>query len=236
MPLLYYDTGIVSRPCRDLRTIDLYAFTLFVGDLHTTGVRGDSERFLRLAEYVKARSVSNVVVLGDLFAWRSDFDSLLVQLRDQKEVVKMVLDVLGLLDKRLTVYLVLGDPSHDPQELNVNLDFAETKFLSVGKCGIFHINGLTIIGLHADEAFRGLFSFAVSILTRNLLLERLWKEWMRIPSDTWVVMAHIHVPGIDYAAKVANTGARTETPLISTPRAMGIAVDEQGGIKLTALR
>ena len=234
VPMLYYDIGLVERPCRDVRTIELNGLTLFVGDIHTSGARSDSEKFQGLAEYVKTRAVSNVVVLGDLFRWRSDYDSLVPQLRDREEVIKWVLDILGLLGQGLTVYLVLGDTSHDPQDLNVNLEFDHTKFVSIGKCGMFQTHELTVIGLHGDQACEGPSGFAISVLASSMLLERAWKERMDIPSDTWVIMAHTHVPGIDYAAKVANTGGWTETPLIRAPTAMGIVVDEQGGVHLIA--
>jgi len=234
MPLLYYGLGLVEGPCKGLPTIDLYGLTLFVGDLHVSAAPSDFGRFRALSDFVKARSVSNVVVLGDLFGWRSDYDSLVAQWGRGEEAIKWVLDALGLLGQRLTAYLILGDPSHDPKDLNLDVKFDQTRIVSVGKCAIFRVHGLTIIGVHGDQAFGGPFGFAISIVTRNLLLERLWKERMSISSDTWVIMAHTHVPGIDYAAKVANTGGWTETPLIRAPTRMGIVVDEQRGINLIA--
>lgn len=232
MPLLYYDIGIAERPCKEAEAVDLDGLTVFVVDLHVSAGQRYSERFHGLAEYVKTESVSNLVVLGDLFGWRSDYDSIATQLRDRKEVIKTVLDLLGLLDQRLTVYLILGDTSHDPQDLDVNVEFGKTRFVSVGKCAIFRMGGLRIIGLHGDQAFGGPFGFAVSIFTRNLFLERMWKERMDISPDTWVIMAHTHVPGIDRAARVANTGGWTEIPIVRASRGMGIAVDERANVNL----
>jgi hypothetical protein len=85
--------------------------------------------------------------------------------------------------------------------------------------------------LHGDQAFGGSFGFAISIVTRNLLLERFWKERMGISTDTWVIMGHTHVPGIDRTVKVANTGGWVETPL-GTPIGRGISVNEQGEVDL----
>ncbi|MGQ9544137.1 MAG: metallophosphoesterase [Candidatus Bathyarchaeia archaeon] len=236
LPLLYYDVGLVKRPCVGSKEIYLYGQTLFIGDLHTTGLEVDSERFRGLTTLIKERSIVNLVILGDLFRWRSDWDSLIIQTGNEQDALRKVLEVLGLQSQRLTVYLILGNTDHDPEELNLNFEFGQTKIVSVGKCGIFHINGLTIIGLHGDQAFGGPLGFTVSIVTRNLLLEKLWKERMGIHSDVWVIMGHTHVPGIDYDARVANTGGWTEAPLKIVPRASGILIDEEGKISLITLQ
>ncbi|MBS7626747.1 hypothetical protein KEJ51_06910 [Candidatus Bathyarchaeota archaeon] len=236
LPLLYYDIGFVKRPCIDGREIDLYGPTVFVSDLHISNIPGDSERLRALAIFVKDRGVSNLVILGDLFRWRSDWDSFKAWYGSDEKAVEMVLETIGVLGQELTVYLVLGDPSHDPEELNVNFKFGHTKFLSLGKCGIFHAHGLTIIGLHGDQAFGGPIGFAVSIVTRNLLLERIWKAHMNIPPGFWVIMGHTHIPGIDHDAKVANTGGWTDIPFNIAPRAKAVIVDEKGRIDLVNLK
>jgi len=232
LPLLYYDSDLMSRLCKEAPIIDLHGLTLLVGDLHASGASNDIPRFRRLAEYTKTPSVSSLVVLGDLFGSRSDYDSLVAQSGDPEEAVRRLLDALGLLGQKLTVYLILGDPVHDPQDLDLDVRFAETRFVSIGKCRVFHIHRLTMIALHGDQAFGGPVGFTISILARNLLLERLWKERAGIPSDNWVIMAHTHVPGIDYSARVANTGGWTETPLIRAPSGMGVVVDERANISL----
>ncbi|MEM3381801.1 MAG: hypothetical protein QXQ11_06585 [Candidatus Bathyarchaeia archaeon] len=232
LPLLYYDTGIVKRPCIDAGEIDLYGLTLFVSDLHISNIPGDSERLKALAIFVKERGISNLVILGDLFRWRSDWDSLKAKYGSDERAVEMVLETIGILGQELTVYLILGDPSHDPEELNVNFKFGRTRFLSVGKCGVFHIHGLTIVGLHGDQAFGGPVGFAISIATRNLVLEKVWKTHMNMPHEVWVIMGHTHIPGIDRDARVANTGGWTEVSFNIVPRSKGIIVDEKGGIDL----
>jgi|GEM_PF-1205772 len=235
LPLLYYDTGFVGRPCIGSGEIYLYGTAVFVSDLHISNIPGDSERFRGLAIFIKDRGVSNMVVLGDLFRWRSDWDSLRAKSGSDEKAVEMVLETIGVLGRELNVYMVLGDPSHDPEELSGNFKFGPTKFLSVGKCGIFHIRGLTIIGLHGDRAFGGPIGFAVSITTRNLLLERMWKTRMNIPHEVWVIMGHTHIPGIDHDARVANTGGWTEIPFNLAPKAKCIIVDENGRIDLVTL-
>jgi len=48
------------------------------------------------------------------------------------------------------------------------------------------------------------------------------------------IMAHTHIPLIDYEGKVANTGGWTRTPIIQSPTKRGVFIT-RGEIKLVNL-
>lgn len=77
---------------------------------------------------------------------------------------------------------------------------------------ILRLGGLTAFLTHGDLALRNgahafLINYLMKSMGRELFLEKMLRQKLRLPAQWWLFMGHTHIPGIDYEARVANAGS-----------------------------
>lgn len=228
---LFYPLGLVAEPSLDVEAIRLEGSTLIVADLHLARVDSPS-RLSGLAGFVAERGVRSLVIVGDLFASPGDAERLLGS-STGRDAQRVILGLLGLNGSRVDLYFLRGSRGHDPAGFNLTL-VDKPSFRTLGKVGRFSVGGVRVLALHGDEVFTPAHGFVLSYLAGRPFIEALWKGWMGLDPEEWVVLAHSHMPGIDYTGRVANTGGWTDL-LGLNPRGMGVFVAD-GQVSLERIR
>lgn len=226
-PIVYYVHNGLVDPCSKAPYLAFNENVLFIGDLHVK--RGESsERFEGLKSFILERNVKVLVLVGDLFDSPSDYYGLLEELGSREAVVEWLLEVLGVDGLSLKVYFVVGGATHDPQSLNFEVEVGSVSFKVVGKCLKLRVYSYDLVVLHGDVVVGGPAGFIVSRVFRWPVFEFLYRSSRGIGGDVWLVMAHTHVPLIDYGFKLANTGGWTEIPIFQPPTGMDVLVTVDG--------
>jgi hypothetical protein len=230
LKLVDYPPRLAPMPCSDVEEIGLVGPTLFVGDLHLTAGEDSGVRLFALSHFVADGDVENLVIVGDLFDSPGDVDRILVS-SGGDEAARAIMDRLGLQGRAVRVFYLKGSPSHDPQDLEIDYEGGVFLFRTVGRCASFSGEGVKMLVVHGDDVFGGLHGLIFSYLAGRPYLEAWWKDLMGVDSGGWVLMAHSHVPGIDYSRRVANTGGWTDVLGFGPPRGTGILVAD-GDVEL----
>lgn len=174
---------------------------VLVSDVHC---RLGSCRAKSVAE-LAVKEGSPLVILGDLFDdfhWRVSASEL------ERALRALFKGVAG-----LEIYYVTSGSSHDPiLERDLHLKLGGLVVRAYPRALVARIGSLYTFLTHGDMALRnGAHAFMVNaaaqICGKNLYLEKVLKRKLRLPDSWWLIMGHTHIPGIDHAARVANTGS-----------------------------
>ena len=177
-----------------------------ISDLHLRDARSKVDPAIN--EFLLSMNVKYVIVAGDLFdRYHRGFD--------QRRLHLTLASTFGDLCKRgVNVYYVVSSSSHDPIPPKDVIKFLcyGSEILVVKGVLALEAEGLTLYVTHGDYASRNgflarLIERVASALGQRLLLERRVKKALGIPQDSWLVMGHTHLPGVDYRRRVANCGA-----------------------------
>lgn len=176
---------------------------LIVSDLHLFKPFNQE----KVGRFLSENGIRTLMILGDLFDdLRRPLESVELGL-----YLRLAADRLGL-PTGVDVHYVLSKHSHDP----ILLCDKQT----------FNIDGITIhvyrrpillvrdeesfYCTHGDEYIKkGFLAYLVNVFAHHaeedLFVEKISKK-KTVADGTWFIMGHTHMPGIDHAAKVANTG------------------------------
>jgi predicted phosphodiesterase len=223
----------VKKALAETPLIELSGKTLFISDLHLTAEPSLEEQFnLDFSE------VQNVVIVGDFFHSGEDFATFGTTAEESLRAVfgKIVPEKFS-----GNIYSIFGS-GHDPMlQKNLKLSFENYEFLYLGEYGKFTIDGISVVAYHGQQLHAGIIGGGIGWFAEKvgfpLPLEKLGKKRFGIDKDTWVINGHSHVPGIDQAAKVANTGSFVGAPFnkfifrmhIGTGVLFDPSADEAGG-------
>lgn len=201
----------VQKAIVDTKTIELSGKTLFISDLHLTAKPALKEQF-----NLDFSDLENVVIVGDFFDTKEDFWSFGPPAGGEEESFRTALD--GIVPANFTGKIFYIQGTHDPQNLETTkLTFEHFEFFYIGEYGKFSVNGIPVVAYHGHQLHGGVVGGGIAWLAKKIgqevVLEKLGKKRFDIPADTWVVAGHSHVPGIDQASKVANTGSFVGAPL-----------------------
>jgi len=205
-------TGIGSDQTRidiaEAAPIELSGKTLFISDLHLTAQPALQDQF-----NLDFSNVENVIIVGDFFDSPDDFWSFG---KTEEEVFRNVL--AGIVPRTFSGNIFyISALTHDPRGLHTTrLSFSRSEFSYVGRYGKFVVDGIPVVAYHGDQLHGGMAGGGIAWLARmvgqEVVLEKFGKRQFSIPKDTWVINGHSHVPGIDQAAKAANTGSFVGAP------------------------
>ena len=194
----------VVQSIDDIEIIELSGKTLFISDLHL--ITPEVQINLPVEE------ISHIVIVGNFFDTQDDFERFGATMQER---IGNALGVFLQEDFIGNVYFI-SSLNHDPQLDEFELEVKGVKFFHVGKIGKFLIGGTKIIALHGDELYDGVIGGGISWLLEKfdilLPLERLGKAKFNIEKETWFIVGHSHVPGLDQASRTANTGSFVGVP------------------------
>lgn len=180
-----------------------YRKSILVSDLHCRSIPCDKVKLL--AKLVKVERVECIFILGDLF------DK--YHRRVCGEELKVSLERLLEPIKNVDVVYVTSRASHDPLIEEI-LEFKLNNSMVVVSPFLIraYIGSEEFYLTHGDLAFpSGVVAYAVNTLMGylgvKLYVEKKLKEKLSLPRNSWLIMGHTHIPGIDFENKVANTGS-----------------------------
>lgn len=222
--LLLYPLIPNLNPLAKAESLRLTGNTLFISDLHLKD--GQSFEFAKdLKDFIEAKHVSNLLIVGDLFD--SPSYALKVLNNPSFAVPSKVLGVDGLPVK---VFWVIGSPSHDPVNIGAN-QTEGGKLTILGQCASITCNRVRILAYHGhDLSAIGAFAHAWDRFISKLSLERLWKKLANVDRATWIVFGHTHIPGLDSEERVANCGGWMTVPLLVRPSRTGIFLSQESDL------
>ncbi|MEM0023190.1 MAG: metallophosphoesterase family protein [Thermofilaceae archaeon] len=185
---------------------------ILVSDTH---YRPGSRSIRTIIALAASRGAETLIVLGDLF---DDLHRLLSASEVGKALRCIFKGARG-----LRVIFVTSLSSHDPiLRESVHFKSDELDLHVYPGPVIAQLGGLTAFLTHGDLALRNgaqafLINFLMKSLGKELFLEKALRQKLRLPADWWLFMGHTHIPGIDYEARVANTGSWRESWVLGIP-------------------
>jgi len=201
----------VKKALAETQTIELSGKTLFISDLHLTAEPSLEEQF-----NLDFSNVQNVIIVGDFFHSTKHFESFGPSAGGEEEILRAVFDKIVPKKFSGNIYSIFGY-GHDPiWKENFKFSSENYEFLYLGEYGKFNINGVQVATYHGQQLHGGIIGGGIGWLSEKmgfpLPLEKLGKKRFGIDKNTWVINGHSHVPGIDQAAKAANTGSFVGAP------------------------
>jgi len=187
---------------------------IIVSDMH---LRMESLAIFNLiVEKVKQENVECVVFLGDLF------DNFHRKAEKHEVIEKLTSLIKPLLGQARKIVYITSRSSHDPIiSEKIIADAEGTKIYVYPRPLKIQISGIRFYLTHGEIVVpNGAVAFVINtvadLLGKKLYLERKLKEKIQ-SKNSWLVMGHTHIPGIDYEAKVANTGSWRSKWLLGLP-------------------
>lgn len=179
---------------------------LVISDLH---LKPSNIKYKPLEKIVKKESVKYLVIAGDFFEYKHK------EIEEEKliKILEKILKKLNIDQEDLTIFYVPSKSSHDPK-ISKNIEF------QLNSIKIHVIDGIlrlvlknTILYItHGDYASRdggiaATINRILKLLGVDLFLEKLLRKILKIEENSWLIMGHTHMPGIDESSRVANCGA-----------------------------
>ena len=175
---------------------------MIVSDLHI--YNNLLERPLFLKALNKERP-SILIINGDLFEK--------MHFKVSERHLKSILVKIFKKNNSKIIFYVISSSSHDPIvdkrvitiKLNSKLIYVINGALELSS------NSLKIFLTHGDYICKngfiaGLISVFLKKLGVNLFLEKRLRYLLKLDKNTWLIIGHTHIPGINYSLRIANTG------------------------------
>jgi len=205
MPCILFPFLECFNPAKKALKVKAKEPLLIIADLHLIRVEGDV--LSKVRSFIVKNHVKTLVIAGDLFHRPPPF-----VLREKGKLDKLV-TVLDWLtpNYKLTVYFTPGN--HDPHYGQHRLQLDNLTIFIYREIYI-ETKSLKILVIHGDQMVRtGMLHHLINRITGTLLVEKLAKKLMGLGEDTWLVMGHSHIAGIDFKGRVANPGSLCNNPL-----------------------
>lgn len=195
----YYHLNITSFELKEDSKI------LIVSDLHMQPL---NIVFKPLKKIIESKNIKYLVVAGDFIEYKH-------KRIEQEKLSKILAKILRKLEIReeSTIFWVLSKTSHDPQvSENTIFEINSTKVYILDGILKLILKNFTIYVTHGDYASRdGAIAATINrmlkLFGKKLFLENLLKKILKLEQDSWLIMGHTHLPGINNQNKVANCGA-----------------------------
>ncbi|MHA1580986.1 MAG: metallophosphoesterase family protein [Candidatus Baldrarchaeia archaeon] len=179
---------------------------LIVSDLH---LNPSNIEYKPLEKIVKKENVKYLVIAGDFIEYKRK------EIKEEKlvKILEKILKKLDINQEGLTIFYVPSKSSHDPK-INKNIEFQPNSIKIHVIDGILRLvsKNTTLYITHGDYVSRdgsvaATINRILKLLGVDLFLEKLLRKILKIEENSWLIMGHTHIPGIDESSRVANCGA-----------------------------
>ncbi len=188
--------------------------SIIVSDLHCTN---ECKPLCRILEISQKNSVGTIIIIGDLFDDMHFNVSCKVVIARIKKYLSKCIENLPV---NIEIIYVTSRASHDPilqnncvEKIKINGKQVYLKFFNspiiakIDKYKVFLTHGEIIVK-------NGAIAFLVNNIMRRLgmelFLEKMLRKKLGLDDETFLVMGHTHIEGIDLRHLVANTGSWKE--------------------------
>ena len=186
------------NPVKAATRLTLEGNILFISDLHLRAEHS-FDYTDNLHKILQQRRVTNLVVVGDLFDSPDDAEKMLSAKRAMG-----ITKILGVDNLPIALFFVHGSPGHDPKSDQV---LALEHFRLLGQCVIISCGSFKVVACHGHDLSRkGAIGHGWDRFISPLSLERAWKRFASVPRSDWVILGHLHIPGLDLEHRVGNCG------------------------------
>lgn len=186
--------------------IEVNKKVLIVSDLHLSP---SNIKYKPLEKIVKKENVKYLVIAGDFIEYKHK------EIEEEKliKILEKILKKLNINQEDLTIFYIPSKSSHDPK-INKNIEFQLNSIKIHIIDGILRLvsKNIALYITHGDYASRdggiaATINRTLKLLGVNLFLEKLLRKILKIEENSWLIMGHTHIPGIDESSRVANCGA-----------------------------
>ncbi len=178
---------------------------LIVSDLH---IQPSNIAFKPLKKIIESKNIKYLIIAGDFIEYKHKK----IEKENLSKILAKILRKLEIHEK-LTIFYVPSNTSHDPKiSENTVLELNSTKIYILNDVLKLVLRNFTLYVTHGDYASRdGAIAATINrilkLFGKKLFLENLLKKILKLEQDSWLIMGHTHLPGIDGQKKVANCGA-----------------------------
>ena len=201
-----------------------------VSDLH---LEYNPKNLTIIGKLLQNLNASLLIINGDLFDEKKH--EALSQQMLEHAFKRLGLDQLH--NQELKVVYILALCNHDPYIAS------QTAFFEIHGIPVAVIKGAlklitpqnTLLLMHGDYIIGGGYlAGALNMITHSLAFEGLGKIVLHLADDSWLILGHSHVAGIDHCNRLANTGAWLDRIIAGSNTALVISVSD-GGVDLKLL-
>ncbi len=212
---------------------------VIISDIH---LESNYEDLSTIGTWLKRNNIAMLVIAGDLF----DNKHYYMNYQELRSLLRDAVEKLNLTGINHIEYIV-SETSHDPIITNGTITLNVNDVIVNVRRGLLMIKldncDNVVYVTHGDYISRdGVVAYIINyffkILGYKLFLEKLLKNILNIPKNSWLIMGHTHISGIDYEARVANSGFWISRYGLSSSRTVILAkcTNEELIIKLTKLK
>jgi len=195
----YYTLNVITFEIKENSKI------LIVSDLH---IKPSNITFKPLKKIIESKNIKYLVIAGDFIEYKHK------KIEEEKlsKILAKILRKLGIQEK-LTIFYVPSNTSHDPKmPENTTLEINSTKIYILNDVLKLDLRNFTLYITHGDYASRdgaiaSTINRTLKLFGKKLFLEKLLKNVLKLERNSWLIMGHTHLPGIDSQNRVANCGA-----------------------------
>ncbi len=208
---------------------------LFFSDTH---IKNEKSNLSILKEFILSTKPRYIVVAGDFLDERR-----VMSHEEFTRKLNNALKKLGIHElEQIDFFYVMSLSSHDPiiKEDYFNYQFDKKMIHIVKGALLLKTMKERYFVMHGDYFSRnGAIAGVINIIMKRIFNKQLWvecflKQRLSLSADTWLIMGHTHIPGINSTCKVANSGAWSS----HIGRAFSntiLLVDQNSSIKLLTL-
>jgi len=183
---------------------------IMASDLHCTY---DCRPLCLLIKIAKQYGINAIAIIGDLF---DKFHINTNCMNVTKKLREYIYPCIHYIDKNLMLVYIVSQASHDPilqNNCRQIIDIKDKKIhvyifknpvkIITEKHSLFLTHGEIII---RNGGFAFIINYLMEKFGKKLFLEKYLKNKINLSQNTWLIMGHTHIPGIDPNYRVINTG------------------------------
>lgn len=179
---------------------------LVVSDLH---LNPSNIIYKPLEKIIKEKKVKYLAIAGDFIEYKHK------EIKGEKlaRILAKILKKLNIEKENMMIFYIPSKSSHDPKiSKNLELQLKSIKIHIINGVLKLVLKNVTLYITHGDYASRdggvaATINRMLKLFGRKLFLEKLLRKILKLEENSWLVMGHTHIPGIDNLSKVANCGA-----------------------------
>ena len=203
-----------------------------ISDLH---IENNPKNLTCIGNFLKKLNIQLLIIDGDLF---DELNLRKLTINEIKSYLNYAIDRLGLESSNVKkIYYITALFNHDPIiENDLNISLNKFNILMHRGMAILYFCNSKIYILHGDYVIRnGILAAIINVFStlfnKSLVFEKFTKSVLNISEDSWIILGHSHLPGIDYVNKIVNLGSWIDR-FIKSSNTLALIYCENNNLKI----